>query len=223
MAEHNILSGSQLHEPKHFEEAVADDAGKVLTPSDVDGVSELRNLTTEEVGISANRLLQHYGSMQVLKNDGVGETLIQMPYNTLDQALYDIGDYTQLNNATSGFDKWEVGSISGITYADGELTVTQDGLYFATAWASVGLDVTNELLGFKYTIDGITAPSTVFPTVRRFVSSTADVGVIAANGLVSLSAGDSLGIAASCSISSGTKGKLQVADASITLSLFKAA
>ena len=221
MAEHNLLSGSQLHEPKHFAEALGTDAGKVLTPSDADGVSELRSLSIADVGIPENRLLQHYGSMQVLQNDGVGEVSVEIPYNVNDDTLYHVDDYLQLN-PTNGFTEWEAGVTEGITFADGELSVTQDGLYFITGWASVGLDVTNTLLGFKYTINGAPSPSAIFPTVRRFVSSTADVGVVAASGLVSLSSGDSLGIAATSSITSGTKGNLQLADASITLSLFRA-
>jgi hypothetical protein len=46
MAEHNTLTGSQLHEPKGIDSASTSDAGKVLTPSSTTAnTGELRQLT----------------------------------------------------------------------------------------------------------------------------------------------------------------------------------
>lgn len=58
MAIHSALTGANLHEPKNLDSALAADAGKVLTPSTVDGVSELRLLVSTELSDSADLVRQ---------------------------------------------------------------------------------------------------------------------------------------------------------------------
>jgi hypothetical protein len=55
MVVHRDLSNAELHEPKNIGTAVASDAGKVITPSAVDGVSELRQIDLDEITTTSKR------------------------------------------------------------------------------------------------------------------------------------------------------------------------
>jgi hypothetical protein len=52
---HKTLPSAECHEEKHIQLALPSDAGKVLTPSAVAGVGELRNLKQQEIILETNR------------------------------------------------------------------------------------------------------------------------------------------------------------------------
>ena len=205
MAEHNILTGVQLHEPKHFKEAVADDAGKVLTPSDVDGVSELRVLTNSEVGVPDLSLLNAHGSM-VIKQNTNSQTL---GISTL--PLYNETEYVPILN------DWVEGSPGGgVDFSAGTLTIPVSGYYQLHAWLTFTYSATDTLLGFRSTIDGVVPVTS--NTVRQIAARASDVNVVTAGSIGIIPAGTVLGLA----VAASKAGDLIITDSTVALHLIEA-
>lgn len=57
MAEHSTITSANCHEPKHISTSTTADTGKVITPSStVNGTSELRKITVEEINPAGQTL-----------------------------------------------------------------------------------------------------------------------------------------------------------------------
>lgn len=202
MTEHNILLNAQTHEPKHITDAVTGDAGKVITPSStVSGTSDIRVLTPAEVGV-----LSHYGEMEVIQNSTVKALTA-----ATDTTLYTASDYSQITGL------FTAGVVDGITFATDELTVPITGIYSLYGWANVTFSVNNPLIGLKFTLNGVTVPPVATPTLRRKLGTGADVASMAGTGLVSLTAGDSIGISTASSLT----GNLTITDGNVFITLVK--
>ncbi len=74
--------------------------------------------------------------------------------------------------------------------ATGQLTAGVDGLYHVSFYASYSLNGNNRLASFQGFLNGIAGD----PQFERFTSNGADVGEIAASGIVALSEGDTIEI-----------------------------
>lgn len=123
MGIHANLANDQLHEPKGLKAAVAADAGKVLTPSAVDNVSELRKLLFTEIDLDTTGGTDEGKALFASSTDDVGEIrfitgedIASGEINADSVGFEDDAD----NTKTMHFD------LSGITASTDRVLVIQD-------------------------------------------------------------------------------------------------
>lgn len=118
MAEHNTLTGSNLHEPKGIDSASTGDAGKVLTPSSSSsGTGELRYLADSEITDKPS-----YISVYLPGIDTTTEYYIPCPM------AGDITNiYTAIDQSFTGADNTLTCKINGTGITNGVVTITQSG------------------------------------------------------------------------------------------------
>lgn len=202
MGLHKDVGETNMHEPKNMTTATggASDIGKVVV-SKGDGTSEVRKLTLNEIGDGPV-----YGEMEIIQNS----TVIALTAAG-DATLYTDGEYI---NVTGLFTEGTMGSV---TFASDALTIPVTGVYLLNAWATIESSVSNVTIGLKFTANGTPSPSVATPTLRRKVGAGGDKGVVSASGLVTLSAGDAIGIA----VASDGNTNLLLADGTVVLMLLK--
>jgi len=117
MATHSSLTGSEVHECKLTSTAVPGDAGKVITPSSVSGVGELRKLLETEISQVVDVLTIQFTDVTI-----AGSLYFTAPYN---------GVITKMQTCISGTiataDERVRLRIGGVAVTDGEATITFSG------------------------------------------------------------------------------------------------
>ena len=169
MAEHNTLTGTQLHEPKGVTSAspgqsyVADGLGSGVW-------------TTPPIATHGEMLVESYTTSFL-----VGAAV--------DPTLNTDSDYTKIT--ASGM--WSAGHLDNITFNVDELVVPVDGDYEINFWAALEVDITNTLIAVKYAINNATPYSTRKILTRSKVIS--DINSIGGFGYAEgLLAGQSLSL-----------------------------
>ena len=193
--EHTTLTTIQVHEPKHLTGALTTDTGKVITSSSsVNGQSEYRKLSVEDLDTTGSNIIPKYGAMVVINNTTpVAVTAAANP------SLVDAADYIQVLPDTVVYSSV---NLKGITFANNELTVDETGIYNLMAWSDVGVTSgNNTLVGFKISING--ELSSAVPSGKDVVPSSSVVANVSAQVLISLSAGDSIGVAVAANRTTG--------------------
>ncbi len=185
--QHTDLTTLQVHEPKHITGGVTTDTGKVITSSSsVNGESEFRQLAVADIDTTGSNIVPAYGSMTVVNNTNSIPVIA-----ATNPALTDPADYIQILPDTISYSP---GLLSNITFATNELTVLEDGIYFFSGWTDIAVvSGNNTLVGLKLTVNGATSAAS--PSGKSLIPSSSSIINIAASSVVSLSAGDSFGIA----------------------------
>jgi hypothetical protein len=200
MGLHKDVAENNMHEPKNMSTLTggATDVGKVAV-SKGNGTTEARKLKMSELSDGAV-----YGEMEIIQN----ATVIAVPL-AVDTTLYTTTDYV---NVTGLF---TAGTNNAITFAADALTVPVTGHYMLIGWATLESSVTNTTLGAKFTLNGTPSPSVATPTLRRKLGTGGDKGVVSANGIVALAAGDAVGL----SIAADAATDVTISDGALTLVL----
>ena len=186
--EHSDIGTGEIHEPKGVSGASVDQA----YISDGLGSGSWQDVAVHN----------HYGEMEIIQN-----TTPLAVTAASDATLYTGTDYTQLTGV------FQAGTVDGVTYASDELTVPRTGVYQFNGWAVVESSVGNVDVGMKFMLNGTPGPT----TIRRKIATGGDKGEVYGAGLVSLTAGDRLGIA----IASDTTTNITLSDGGVTLILVK--
>lgn len=118
MAEHSELTGASLHECKLIDAASTGDAGKVITPSDVDaGVGVLRALTEAEISDKTYSVTVNLADISA-----ASVAYVVAPFTgTLDAV------YTVLQGAIATTNATLTVAIGGVTVTPGTITVAFSG------------------------------------------------------------------------------------------------
>jgi hypothetical protein len=150
MAEHNTLSGADLHENKHISGSSTGDAGKVVTPSASDaGVGVLRNLLESEISTKTYAL-----TVQLADVGSTTPAHVVVPFaGTL------TGWYTVLHSAIATADAVVSIAIGGVATTPDDLTIAFSG---SAAGDVDSLTITSNnavVAGSRITITSDGAPS----------------------------------------------------------------
>lgn len=118
MAEHNTLTGSNLHEPKGIDSAGTSDAGKVLTPSSTTAnTGELRKLTWAEISTR-----KEYITVELDDLSTASSTYVATPVAGTITKVYSV-----LHTAITTADATITVKPGGSAATGGTITVTQSG------------------------------------------------------------------------------------------------
>lgn len=184
MADHRTLASVNVHEPKHISDATSADAGKVITPSVTSGVSELRLLTPDEVGINFT-----YGEMQLSQNT----TSFSITAAT-DPTLYTDSDYVLINSVRAPGVTLDQNNGVTLDNVNNTLNAPTTGIYRISGWFNIESDTINSKMAISYTNNGVV--SGLKP--KHDIKEVSRVQNISAFGLISATAGDDIGIAVAC-------------------------
>ena len=118
MADHNTLTGSQLHEPKGIDSSATSDSGKVLTPSASSaGTGTLRYLTESEITGKTEYLTAVFDDVST-----AGDLLIPVPFS---------GTVTSVRTVISGTiataDVTLTAKVNSSAMTDGDVLIEYSG------------------------------------------------------------------------------------------------
>lgn len=119
MPQHSTLTGAELHQDRFISTAVAGDAGKVTTPSAVNGVGELRKLLETEISQVTDILSVYFTDIAT-----PGSIYIAAPYNGTITKVQ-----TAINAAITVADEKVRLRLGGVAVTDSEVTIS----YFGSA------------------------------------------------------------------------------------------
>ena len=201
--EHNTIVSANAHEPKHITDSAISDAGKILTPSGtVAGVSELRQLTFEEI----DRSTVPHINLEVISN----ATVLSVTA-AVDATLHTSTDFDPITLFTEDLTNAKVDfTFDNVT---GQITCNTDGIYRGDLWASVSASTATTLIGIRYGINGNYFPAGVAPTIKVLAKASGDIHDMSGFGEVPLLAGQVLTIG----IASDTTSDLTVHEAALVL------
>lgn len=117
MPQHSSLAGAELHQDRYISTAVSGDAGKVTTPSAVDGVGELRNLLETEISQVTDILSVYFTDVST-----AGSIYIAAPYNGTITKVQ-----TALGAAITAADETVRLRLGGVVVTDSAVTIAYSG------------------------------------------------------------------------------------------------
>ena len=179
--EHNAITDPEIHEAKGHAAA----ALNTILTKNAAGVSEY-----QDISAVVRKATIHYGAIEIGTN-----TTAHAVVAAADSTLNTDTDYTRLYASPATV--WTPGLADGTVVGTDEIVVSDAGVYKIELYLSFR-SPNNSDTAFKFAING-TAPFSTRKLLRS-ATSASDWGVASGQGIVQLSAGDSVSIQVACTV-----------------------
>ena len=193
MPDHNILTGTALHEPKDVATAAANKV--YVTDGGGSGSFKLNSPAA-----------QHHARTIIVNNAVVTPITLAG-----DSTLHTPADFVSVSSLYTP--AVSPGNI-GITVSNGTFTATVDGIYQGVGWMSIKSNTNSALIGIAPMLNG-TAVVTGEPITKSLAKTMGDTSTVTGFGFFPLTAGDTL----SLSVASNITNDLTVIESDFVLQL----